>query len=166
MTQQFIEGDVLDPQLQEIDRLHGEIRNLQRQLADARTEAARAREDAERALGMLRRQLSPLYRALQAVFGELDAAGIADEPTAVAGSAAAVPGDTREARIWEAWKDRLGSQCGKIIDALRLHAEMNTTQLAIAIGTRRQNIPNLIYKLNQAGLITKNGGRFSLKGLA
>jgi hypothetical protein len=42
---------------------------------------------------------------------------------------------------------------------------MNTTQLAIAIGKNRNAIPNLIYKLNQAGLITKAGGRFSLKEL-
>ena len=73
--------------------------------------------------------------------------------------------DARTAAIWMSWKGRLGPQCGKVIDALLLQPEMNTTQLAIAIGTRRQNIPGLIYKLNQAGLLNKNGGRFSLKAL-
>ena len=46
-----------------------------------------------------------------------------------------------------------------------LHGDMNTQQLAIAIGQHRNSIPRLIYTLNKAGLINKNGGRFSLKQL-
>lgn len=75
------------------------------------------------------------------------------------------PSTEREESVWESWKQRLGGQTAKVIDALLLHGEMNTTQIAIAIGTRRNNIPNLVFKLNQAGLINKNGGRFSLKQL-
>jgi chromosome segregation ATPase len=138
-----------------------EIADLKNQLAQARLDVQKARHESERALAALRRQLTPLYRALQGVFGELDAAGVSD-----VGSGPSLPTtDPRVAAIWASWKTRLGGQCGKVIDALLLQPDMNTTQLAIAIGTRRQNIPGLIYKLNQAGLLTKNGGKFSLKAL-
>ena len=161
----LLEGivEVADPRIAELE---AEVRQTRRELADARVEASRVREDAERALSMLRRQLSPLYRALQAVFGELDAAGVIDDGGGLHGAASQAPSvDARTAAIWMSWKGRLGPQCGKVIDALLLQPEMNTTQLAIAIGTRRQNIPGLIYKLNQAGLLNKNGGKFSLKQL-
>jgi hypothetical protein len=157
-----------EPRDVEAEALRMENRRLRRELQDAQTNEARAREDAQRALLMLRQQLGPLYRALQAVFGELDAAGVADDvrPSAVVTPGAGASGmDPRKAAVWDAWKQRLGGQCAKVIDALLLHSDMNSTQLAIAIGTRRQNIPSLIYKLNQAGLINKNGGRFSLKQL-
>jgi len=148
-----------------IERLERENRQLRRERDDAQVEARRAREDAARALTALRRQLQPLYRALQAVFGEIDAAGLAESMPLDPGSASASASDPRVSAIWQSWKTRLGPQCGKVIDALLLQPGMNTTQLAIAVGTRRQNIPNLIFKLNQAGLIDKNGGRFSLKEL-
>ena len=158
-------GDIIDVAAdvadERIERLERENRQLRRERDDALTDARRAREDANRALKELRRQLSPLYKALQAVFGELDAAGVED----TVAEAVAAGGDPRVTAIWQSWKTRLGPQCGKVIDALLLQPGMNTTQLAIAVGTRRQNIPNLIFKLNQAGLLDKNGGRFSLKAL-
>lgn len=141
-----------------IYQLQGEVTRLRRELAIANGEIARAKTDAAKAVAGLRKQLTPLYRALQSVFGEIEAIG-GDDATA-----GAAP-DARTAAIWQSWKGRLGPQCGKVIDALLLQSEMNTTQLAIAIGTNRRNIPNLIFKLNQAGLINKNGGRFSLKPL-
>ena len=148
-------ADIADEQ---VERLQRENRQLRRELDDARRETARARSDADRALSELRRQLSPLYKALQQVFGELDAAGVDN-------NGAPASGDPRKAAIWESWKMRLGPQCAKIIDALLLQPGMNTTQLAIAIGTNRNNIPSLIFKLNKAGLIDKESGRFSLKAL-
>jgi transcription initiation factor IIE alpha subunit len=89
----------------------------------------------------------------------MDAAGIEDAPAAAPG------GNARVTAVWESWKSRLGGGCAKVIDALLLHGEMNTQQLAIACGCNRNTIPNLILKLNRAGLINKNGGRFSLKPL-
>jgi len=156
----------VDARDQEIESLRSEVRRLHRAVNDADVKAARAREDADRALSALRRQLSPLYRALQAVFGELDAAGVTDASSASSPTAGeTAPPNARASAVWEAWKAKLGPSCAKVIDALLLHGEMNTTQLAIAVGMSRKPIPNLIYKLNQAGLITKNGGRFSLKTL-
>lgn len=149
--------------------LRTENQRLRRELAESESARAAAEQDARLAqssIRMLRQQLGPLYRALQAIFGEIEAAGVEDVPMGTgAPSASAARSDARVTAVWESWKVRLGGQCAKVIDVLLTHGEMNTTQLAIAVGTRRQNIPNLIYKLNQAGLINKNGGRFSLKSL-
>ena len=152
-----------------IAALRADIRRMRTEILDAnraRQDAEAAYEEGTRALSMLRQQLSPLYRALRAVFGELDAAGIVDASMSAPASApVGVSTEPRVAAVWDSWKSKLGGQCAKVIDVLLTHGEMNTTQLAIAVGTRRQNIPNLIYKLNQAGLINKNGGRFALKAL-
>lgn len=155
-----------DPRDKEIENLRGKLRQAERDTADAERAAERAREDAQRALSMLRKQLGPLYRALQAVFGELDAAGIEDaEPGAVPRASEGTLPNPRTAAVWASWKEKLGA-AGKLIDALLLHKEMNTQQLAIATGLHRTTIPKHIYTLNRAGLINKNGGRFSLKPLS
>lgn len=151
-----LRGDVVTDQQEEIHALQAEIVRLRRELAMANGEIARAKTDSARAVGALRTQLLPLYRALQSVFGEMEAIG---------DDSGGMPVDARTATIWATWKQRLGGQCAKVIDALLLQPGMNTTQLAIAIGTHRNNVPNLILKLNKAGLINKNGGCFSLKQL-
>ena len=152
-----------DPRDQELERLRLKLRQAERDAVDAERMAERAREDAHRALSMLRTQLGPLYRALQAVFGELDAAGIDDVEPGRASNGQPVA-NQREAAVWASWKGKLGA-AGKLIDALLLHKEMNTQQLAIATGLHRTTIPKHIYTLNKAGLLNKNGGRFSLKPL-
>lgn len=141
----------------QIADLKEENRNLRAALARANAETAQATTDAARALGALRRQLGPLYSALQMVFGELDSAGVSD-----AGPSA--PSNDRTKAVWDSWKGKMGA-AAKVIDALLLHGEMNTQQLAIACGVDRTTIPAYVMKLNKAGLINKNGGRFSLKQL-
>jgi hypothetical protein len=112
----------------------------------------------------LRRQLTPLYRALQSVFSELDAAGVVEETIGYA-SSTNNPAPPRTSAVWESWKSRMPGGPAKIIDALLVHGEMNTQQLAIATGVHRNSVPAMIFKLNKAGLLNKNGGRFSLKAL-
>ena len=141
------------------DTLQGENQLLREQLRTAQRELAAAKRESARALGELRRQLGPLYKALQMVFGELDAAGVDEAP------AASGPVNTRTAAVWESWKNKLGVGAAKCIDALLLHGEMNTNQLSIATGYHRNTVPQYVSKLNTAGLINKNGGRFSLKSL-
>ena len=142
--------------------LREENKTLARALQDANLRADRASEDAQRAMGALRKQLTPLYRALQAVFGELDAAGISD----VAASAPSGAPDTRVKAVWDSWKQKLGGTVAKGIDALLLHGELDTAQLAIAAGVDKRTVTNtIVYKLHGAGLINKNAGRFSLKPL-
>jgi len=136
------------------ERLREDVSHLKAALEDART----ASKTVMRAQANLRSQLEPLFKALRAVFGELDAAAIR---TTSSGSDA----DPRASTVWESWKQRLGGGTAKVIDALLLHKEMNTTQLSIATGLHRTTIPALIFKLNKASLINKNGGKFSLKEL-
>ena len=142
----------------EIDALREQVATLEVELENARREVTQTRKENVRAIASLRRHLSPLYQALQAVFGELDTIGGVDEPTTQASN-------PRVNAVWQSWKSKLGGSCAKLIDALLLHGEMNTQQLAIAVGLHRTTIPALIYKLNQAGLINKSGGKFSLKSL-
>ena len=151
-----------DPKDRRIADLELELRQARRDAMDARMEAGRAQEDAARALSALRGQLSPLYRALQAVFGELDAAGVSDGTSH--GAAPSQDAD-RISPVWDAWKKKLPPQCGKIIDALLIHKDLNGTQICVAAQISKGSLHGLIHKLNKAGLINKNGGRFSLKQL-
>ena len=153
-----------DPRDAELKELRDENKKLARALHDANVRAERAEEDTARALSALRGQLTPLYRALQAVFGELDAAGVGDAP--VHASTGVVSSDARVKAVWDSWKQRLGGTVAKGIDALLLHGELDTAQLAIAAGVDKRTVTNtIVYKLHGAGLINKNGGRFSLKPL-
>ncbi len=142
---------------QKLSQARDEIAKLHEKLTAARMETAAAQREAIRAVYSLRKQLAPLYRSLQLVFGELDT--IPDEHATVE------TGNSRQDTVWDAWKDKLGVGAGKVIDALRLHGEMNTQQLSIATGYHRNTVPQYISALNKAGLIVKNAGRFSLKRL-
>lgn len=142
----------------EISELRAANKELAAALRRANQETAQARSESARALSALRKQLSPLYLALQGVFGELDRAGVED-------SAASPTTNPRTDAIWASWKSKFPGKPAMIIDALRLHREMNTSQIAIAIGSSRGNVPPMIFKLNKAGLLQKNGNMFSLKEL-
>jgi len=155
----MLEGTV-DTSAETIADLEREVQDLKRQLRESRIERDRATAAAAAALTALRRQLTPLYRALQMVFGELDAV-----PDDAPSSSSQPGGDARTTAVWDAWKERLGGQPAKVIGALQLHGEMNAQQIAIAIGCHRNTVPNIVSKLNRAGLINKNGGRYSLKTL-
>jgi uncharacterized protein YlxW (UPF0749 family) len=152
-----VAGHVFE-QSDEIAELREENRTLRSQLRVAEAAAAKARSEAEAAqsLAALRKQLNPLYRALQGVFGELDAIGVDD---------AAPQSNSRTAAVWEAWKSKIGGQPAQLIDAFLLHGEMTSGQIAIAIGISPKNVAQVVHKLNKAGLIQKNGGKFSLKQL-
>lgn len=134
---------------EECARLRAENGELRRHIAEARGIIEGATQ--------ARRALAPLYEGMRRFFGDLDA--FQDSPSAPPQQ------NDRVDRIWEGWKQRMGPECAKVIDALRERPGMNTTQVAIATGKSRNAIPGLIYKLNQAGLISKNGNCFTLKEL-
>jgi hypothetical protein len=165
----MLEGETVDTGA-EVRRLKDQIEQLESDLAVAKAEAARVKAQCDRALRNLRHQLSPLHMALKDVFGELDASGVTDDAPAETGGAqfqgGPTPGqDSRVAKVWESWKQKLGEGPAKVIDALLMHGEMNTQQLAIVTGYHRTTVPGFIYKLNKAGLLNKSGGKFSLKQL-
>ena len=155
----LIEGNV-DESHSRLRALELENESLRDDLAIARAEAERAKNQAVRAVGELRRQLSPLYQALRMVFGEIDA--IIPETSASASGVAPAP---QKQAVWDAWKQRLTPNAGKIIDALLTHGDLSSSQVAIATGIASGNVAKYIYELNKASLINKNGGRFSLKQL-
>lgn len=154
----LIEGDVVDERDTRITELEQEVEDYRAEVTQLKFQLADAQRQGTRGLTNLRRQLSPLYKALQDVFGELDKAGVQDGQVDTGTS-------SRVSAVWESWKSKLPGNTAKVIDALLLHGEMNSTQIGIAIGIHRNNVPQLIWKLNKAGLITKNGTKYSLKQL-
>jgi hypothetical protein len=146
-----------------IASLEEDNRDLREQVAEARRQLESQRSESVRAISELRKILSPLYQALRMTFGEIDVI----VPQGENGSATAVPPQpAHKQAVWESWKRRLGGSVAKVIDALMTHGQLDTGQLAIITGLDRRTISNTcIYKLNQAQLITKNGGKFSLKDL-
>jgi phosphoribosylanthranilate isomerase len=144
-------------------RLRREIAGLEQELQKARDEAAVAKQsaaDAVHAIRALRQQLEPLYKSLKMVFGEISRVEAArvDGPQRTVDSR-----DPNKQAVWDAWKSRLGGNAAKLIDALLTHHSMTSTQLAIATGINPKNIAQVIYKVNKAQLLNKNGRDFSLK---
>jgi hypothetical protein len=133
-----------------VDELEAELRKERRK-----------NETKEKGAEELMKFLTPLYQGLQMMFGHMEAMGVSASQTSTASGET----DPRTKAVWDNWKQKLGEGPAKIIDALLLHREMNTQQLAIATQYHRTTIPALIFKLNKAGLLNKNGGRFSLKEL-
>jgi hypothetical protein len=166
-TKAIGDGSIIDLEPEDDPRLEAlrlELRQLKRALSDAQIEAERAREDANRALSALRRQLSPLYRALQAVFGELDAAGVDDASPPTAPTASQPT--TRASAIWESWKQKMPGRPAEFITILLAHGEMNVEQLKIAARCGTTAVYETTGKLNKAGLLHKNGGKYSLKPIS
>lgn len=166
-NQRLLEGEVVDADPSEAQRLRDELRRVSGERDALRTENVRLRQRVNQVEGpaaALRQTLDPLYNALRAVMGEIEV--INPEPVAPgqpAQAGAAV--DTRTAAVWESWKQRVGTTAAKIITALLEHGEANTQQLSILTGLHRTTIPQGIYKLNKASLINKVGGVYSLKQL-
>ena len=159
MQQKLLEGTVMEPEQIEDGRLRAQIENLEAELAACRDRNADLQfklTQAGAATVSLRKKLKPFYDLLRVVFGELDAIA----PEAEDEASAVTP---KNAAIWESWKQKLGTSAARIIAALQEHKDLNTTQLVIVAKMDRRTINNAIYKINQAGLIDKNAGRFSLK---
>ena len=145
-----------------IEQLRRENAELQRQLAESESAVQAERQQRlglEKGAVELRSVLAPLYRALRHIHGELDAMGVGE---GVNGSAA--PGAAKSP-VWEQWKQKLGrdGMAAKAIDILLLHGELNRTQLRIQLACATRTVADVVYKLNQAGLINKNGNKIALK---
>lgn len=143
-------------------RLRREIAGLEQELQDAKDEAATAKQaaaDAVQAIRALRDQLDPLYKSMKMVFGEISRVNVGTAPQQERQSnepSAAAP-------KWESWKRKLGGKQAEFIDALLEHGEMTGRQLMVATRCGQDTLYGTIKKLNQAQLLVKNSGRFSLK---
>jgi hypothetical protein len=152
--QPLLEGHVAPQEVEvlrrKVARLEEDLEHSQAALADAREQSAAS----VRACTALRRQLEPLYQAMRMIFGELDAvSGVAPEE------------HPRTSAVWESWKQRLGGRKADFIDLLLVHGAMSHKQLAAANHCAYQTSVDTIVAMNKAGIISKNGGKFSLKEL-
>jgi hypothetical protein len=158
-SQEVLHQDLRDA-LEEVDRLKGELRKGFEILNQRDLEL----DKLKRIIRNLQGQLNPLHRALKAIFGEIELAGLDDIPAASVAPVASGAASTSKSAAWELWKRKLpGIYPAKFIDALLEHGALNSTQLSIITGCHKSNIAKEIYKLNQAGIINKNGGIYSLK---
>jgi hypothetical protein len=137
------------------DKLRTENRELRNEVARLKSELHSATVQNSRAVSRLRTLLSPLFRGLQDVFGEMD----------VIGDTGAVQPIANNPK-WEFWKKRYPGRIADTIDLLLVQGEMNAKQLCSALKCDPRTLAkSVIYQLNSAGLINKNGGKFSLKEL-
>jgi hypothetical protein len=166
--QKLLEGEVMDPTDNGESALREQLQRVtaERDAMRARvTELQRRVNQTDAPLAALRAKLQPFYELLQAVFGDLDLMDITAAPVAT-GSSSPAPQSAAKSSVWDSWKQKFPGAPASIITALQQHGEVDTSQLMILIGTsRRQTVADAIYKLNNASLINKNGGRFSLKQL-
>ena len=152
----------LEKQIYEKNRQLNERDQAIRDLNASLSKAEEERDSALVAMGALRSVLLPLHNGLKAVFMEMDAAGVPGSAIPSSQESAS----PRSSAAWDSWKAKMGGAAAKIIDLLMLHGELNHTQLRIHIGTNRmQTVYDAVSKLNKAGLLNKNGDKFSLKEL-
>lgn len=170
--QKLLEGDVVDPpDDSEVERLRADLRRAIGERDTLRAENVRLRQRVNQIDGPaahLRQTLEPLYQALQAMFGDIEVIDPqpAGEAKAAAQPSPAAPSAPQRSEVWESWKQRLQGAPAKIIDALLLHREASVEQLVVLTQiSRRTTIYDAIHRMNKAGIIDKNGGKFSLKQL-
>lgn len=147
MSQPLLTGRVAADPNQRIAELEAQVEKLESILRERDAEVA--------ALAKLRRTLEPLYEGLTGFFHASDFAE-ARRTTGVGGGTGLTP-------ALEMWKQKLGGNFAKAIDALAVGGPMNQQALAVAIGVHRSSVPKIARKLRDAGIITINGGIHALK---
>lgn len=176
--QKLLPGNVIEPpplNADEADQLRDQLRRVTSERDAIARENVRLRQrinQIDGPAGALKAQLGPLYQTLRALFGDIELidpesqrnVGVTVESDLKPGGIHADQ-DARVHAVWERWKADVGPKCAKVIDVLLDRPGLNQTQLAIAVGCRRQRVSDYIFKLNKLGLIDKSGGRFSLKQL-
>jgi len=154
------------PDPEEPARLRREIIGLEKELADAKAEAATVRQqssDAIHAIRALRKQTEPLYMALKMIHGEMSRVDANENSTEDGSTPNNSKHDGRIDARAEFWKQKLGGNQAQFITLLLEHGEMTTAQLVAAAHCGKTKVGSVIYKLKKAGILNKNGGRFSLK---
>lgn len=157
-------SEILTAQDALIARLEDENAQLRRELVKKDQVLESDRRTIAAGVANLRRQLSPLYTALKQVFGEME--GLVEDTDPTGGSSHGP--DSRVSAVWDSWKGRLSPACGRVIDALLIHGALNSQQICVAAKMGMSTLlggTGVIAKLNKAGLLDKNGGKFSLKKL-
>jgi hypothetical protein len=129
-----VDGEVVD-----------ELATLREDVAELRKELDELQDSLDRD----RQKLGAMLHALRAIFG---------------GEAEAIPQPTGTSNPrWEALKRAFPGRCAELIDTLIAHGPLRTSQIAAIMRSDPRTVTQLIHKLNKAGGIEKNGGKFSLK---
>lgn len=123
-----------------------ELAKLREELSEMRAELDELQDSLERD----RQKLGATLHALRAIFGG------SPDTTQPVSSASMNP-------RWEALKRAFPGRPAELVDVLIAHGPLTTTQIAAIMRADTRTVHQLIYKLNKAGGIEKNGGRFSLK---
>lgn len=165
--QRALEGTVVEApngERSEVDRLRDTNRTLMRELHDTLEENADLRKrvaTADAPIARLREKLGPFYQLLQAIFGDIDELA----PEHAQPQSGQSPVNSKVSAVWDSWKQKMPGVTAEIIDALLTHNDANTQQLTIICKRDRKTIGSAVHRLTKAGLINKNGGRFTLKQL-
>ena len=137
-----------DPDIHEGEAVD-EIGQLREDFGELRAEMDELQESLERD----RTKIIELLHALRAIFN--------GDMAATAQGQVSTPSGTNPR--WEALKRAFPGRCAELIDTLIAHGPLNTGQIAAIMRADSRTINQLIHKLNKAGGIEKNGGKFSLR---
>jgi hypothetical protein len=168
MSLPLLEGEVDDSSTTVAD-LRGELGDLRDQLRAMRQERDSLKgqlASITSSVSAIRNQLSPLHNALKWLFGEIEfvAPSSRQPSSSFAGEAASFKSGVK-AEAWETWKRKLGGKQAEFIQAFLDHGEMTQIQLKIATHSGTSTVPLILDKLQKLGLVSKNGGKYSLKEL-
>lgn len=153
MPQLQLEGAVDDRDLI-ISGLREKVRGLEEQLTDERSRNVAV----DQGMKKLRTVLQPLHNALGMIFGEMGSMGVESGEDATPS-----PLDSRKTAVWTSWKQKFPGIPAKFIDALLLYGALTQSQLRIHAQCAKGSVPGVVSQLYKAGLISKNGGKISLK---
>jgi hypothetical protein len=162
VAQPLLEGPKATHDDESLNRENRRLKDKIEQLElDLKREQQKSRI-ALRAMETLRGPLEPIYRGLRMIFNEFDDAGVtgADSATSAASQTGGTPQSSAK---WESWKARMPGKPAEFIELLLIHGEMTGAQLTAASHSSKQTTYQTISRMNKAGILSKNGGRFSLK---
>lgn len=139
----------------EIVGLAAEIETLKRELEDER----RKGKSAASAIKAIQKHFKAEFMVLRAVFGEIEAIGLGDDdvPAQRSGGSLHTPLDSSR---YAPWKEKFKGQTAAAIDILVMYeAGLTRKQLAsfLKVAPGSGTLTDVIYKLNRAELIEKDG---------
>jgi hypothetical protein len=150
-----------DPEL-----LQRRIHRLEGELEDARAALREEREKTSaivRAHAALQRALHPFYDGLRMVYGHLDTSA---GPGTASDGGSSSPSGPLDGNRYQPWKDKFRGQTAEAIDILvKYEAGLSRKQLAsfLRVEPGSGTMSQVIFKLNKAELIVKDGNLIRLK---
>jgi hypothetical protein len=162
-VQHLLENGPVDSALEtlrsENHRLRGQVEDLRSSLHEEKTRARAAEAILENTKNALR-PLYKFYKGLGEIFGEIDISAMNFE------SSSAPSNGPLNADRYQPWKDKFPGQTASAIDILaKYEAGLTRKQLAgfLKVEPGSGTMSQIIFKLNKAELIHKDGNTIRLK---